>query len=131
MIKILIVDDSNMIRKQLRNLLSTIGYEIVEGKDGKEGLAAAIAESPDLVITDLNMPHMNGLELITSLRQKEEFKLTPVIMLTTETTADLKAQGQQLGVRAWAVKPINEDNLMKILGKILKKRPEVAGVPSG
>ena len=119
--KILIVDDSNIIRKQLRTLLSSTGYEVVEGKDGQEGLEVALAESPDLIITDLNMPHMNGVELITALRQKQEFKLTHIIMLTTETTADLKVQGQQLGVRAWAVKPINEENLIKVLGKILKK----------
>jgi two-component system chemotaxis response regulator CheY len=93
MSKILIVDDSDLIRNQVATVLVQAGYEVVEAEDGVQGLDAAKTHKPDLVITDLNMPNMNGLELITKLREDSSFDTTEILMLTTETNAGLRKKG--------------------------------------
>ena len=122
MSKILVIDDSEIIRNQLVGLLNQNGYQPIEAKDGVEGLQSAKESNPDIIITDLNMPNMNGLQLIEELRKLPEFAQKHILILTTETNADLRKKGQALKVRAWINKPINEQMILQILGKLLAKK---------
>ena len=124
--KILIVDDSELIRNQLATLLAQNAYEVIEAVDGVDGYNAAREHNPDLVITDLNMPNANGLELIGHLRENERFKDIDIVMLTTETGASLRKQGVALKIRGWINKPIKDDLILKLLEKLLKKRAQAA-----
>ena len=94
---ILTVDDSASIRQMVSFTLKQAGYNVVEAEDGKDGLSKAKGNQVDLVITDLNMPNMNGLELISALRGEASYKFTPILMLTTESDDSKKTQGKQAG----------------------------------
>lgn len=113
---ILIVDDAATVRKLARFTLQKAGYEIVEAADGVEGLAAAQTQKFDLIITDLNMPNMNGLEMVGKL--KESASTTPIFMLTTEASQEVAQKGKELGVRAWIVKPFIPESLLSAVQKI-------------
>ena len=119
--KILIVDDSAMIRITVRKTLESVEFDVSDAKDGKEGLEKAIsAEKPfDLILTDLNMPIMNGLEMIEELRKTEEYSETPIVMLTTESGQDAMEVGQKHGVSSWLVKPFQPDELIESVGGML------------
>lgn len=95
MAKILVVDDSNSIRDMVSFTLKNAGYETVEAKDGQEGLNKAKTSSFDLVISDVNMPIMNGITLCQELRKLPSFKFTPILMLTTESSGDMKQKEKQ------------------------------------
>ena len=121
MAKILIVDDSASMRQMVSFTLKSSGYDVIEASDGAEGLKIAQGQSVDLVLSDVNMPVMNGIELCGKLRQLPSYKFTPILMLTTESTGDKKAAGKSAGATGWIVKPFNPTQLLSTVDKVLKR----------
>lgn len=117
--KILTVDDSASIRQMVTFTLKQAGYDVVEAADGVQGLSKAKLETPNLIITDLNMPNMNGIEMIRNIRQEVSHKFTPILMLTTESDETKKVEGKQAGATGWIVKPFNPEQLIKVIEKVL------------
>jgi len=116
---ILAVDDSSSIRQMVKLTLTTGGYNVVEAVDGTHGLAQARKVSADMVITDLNMPGMNGLALIREIRKLPAYLGVPIIFLTTESAPELKAEARAAGATAWIVKPFQQDQLLGAVRKVL------------
>ena len=116
---ILIVDDSASIRQMLGFTLRSAGYQVDEAVDGKDGLGKAQGKSYNLVFTDQNMPNMDGLTLIRSLRQIPTYKSTPILMLTTESSDAMKQRGRAAGATGWLVKPFDPPKLLEVLKKVL------------
>lgn len=120
MAKILVVDDSEIIRVQLKADLEEAGHEVVQGGDGVEGLNALEANKDvALVISDVNMPEMDGLTMCEKLHSNPEFSHIPIIMLTTQSSPDMKARGKENGVVAWVTKPYKSKALLAGTEKIL------------
>jgi len=120
MTKILVVDDSNSIRDMVSFTLKSAGYQTVEAKDGLQGLSAAKASSFDLVISDVNMPNMDGIALCSELRKLPNFKFTPILMLTTESSGDMKLRGKEAGATGWLVKPFNPEKLLATIKRVVR-----------
>jgi two-component system chemotaxis response regulator CheY len=118
--QILTVDDSASIRQMVSFTLTKAGYEITEAVDGRNGLEKAGGKTFDLVITDLNMPNMDGIEMITAIRKLPGYKFTPILMLTTESQAEKKDAGRKAGATGWIVKPFNADQLIAVVQKLVK-----------
>lgn len=116
---ILAVDDSPSIRQMVSFTLKAAGYEITEASDGQDGLDKAKSKSFNLVLTDQNMPRMDGLTLIKSLRAMPQYKTTPILMLTTEAGEDMKAQGRAAGATGWLVKPFDPQKLLDVVKKVI------------
>lgn len=116
---ILIVDDSPSIRQMVAFTLRTEGYTVIEAADGVDGLAQASAHDIDLVLTDQNMPNMDGITLVKSLRGLPKFASTPILMLTTVHTDAMKTQGKEAGATGWLVKPFDPHQLLDIVGKFI------------
>src|SRR5512140_3904354 len=104
---ILAVDDSATMREMVAFVLESAGYRVIEAEDGAQGLDRATANACDLVITDQNMPRMDGLTLVRSLRERREYKTTPILLLTTESSAAIKAQRSAPGHTASPVNPFH------------------------
>ncbi|WP_421594113.1 response regulator [Shinella sp. M27] len=119
--KILTVDDSASIRLTTRVTLSNAGYTVTEAVDGLDGLSKLKAGEYDLVITDLNMPNMDGLTMIRELRKLPAHTGVPVIFLTTESDGEIKAQAKAAGATGWLTKPFDPESLVKIARKVLGK----------
>ena len=119
MAKILAVDDSASMRQMVSFTLKGAGHDVVEAVDGVDALSKAKDAKFDLIISDVNMPNMDGIELIKELRALPAFKFTPMLMLTTESTGDKKQQGKAAGATGWIVKPFNPDQLLATIGKVL------------
>lgn len=119
--KILTVDDSASIRLTTRVTLNNAGYTVTEAVDGLDGLSKLQAGEYDLVITDLNMPNMDGLTMIRELRKLPAHTGVPVIFLTTESDGELKAQAKAAGATGWLTKPFDPESLVKIARKVLGK----------
>lgn len=117
--KILTVDDSASVRLTTRVALSNAGYTITEAVDGMDGLSKMRAGQFDLVVTDLNMPKMDGLTMIRELRKLPAFMGVPVIFLTTESDNELKSQAKAAGATGWLTKPFDPESLVKIVKKVL------------
>ncbi|PCI03637.1 MAG: response regulator [Zetaproteobacteria bacterium] len=119
--RILIVEDSTMVRITVKRTLLSVDFVVEEAKDGQEGLDKAIQSDPpfDLILTDLNMPNMDGLTMIQKLRETEAYATTPIVMLTTESGEDKKAMGHSSGISAWLVKPFEPDALIETVGGML------------
>jgi len=117
--RILTVDDSASIRLTTNVALSGAGYSITEAVNGAEGLAKAQAETFDLIVTDLNMPVMDGLTMIEELRKIPSQTGIPIIFLTTESDAALKTRAKAAGATGWLTKPFDPENLVKIVRKVL------------
>jgi two-component system chemotaxis response regulator CheY len=100
-------------------VVSGAGYNISEAENGREGLARAGEKQVDMVITDLNMPVMNGMEFIKELRKMPNYKGTPIIFLTTESAPELKQEGKTAGASGWLTKPFNQDQLLAIIKKFV------------
>ena len=115
----LIVDDSASMRQLVGFALREAGHEVIEAVNGKDGLGKASAKKVDLVVTDLNMPEMNGIDLIKQLRARPEYKFTPIIMLTTESQESKKQEGQAAGAKAWVVKPFKPDQMLNAVSKLI------------
>jgi two-component system chemotaxis response regulator CheY len=120
MTKVLVVDDSNSIRDMVSFTLKSAGYETVEAKDGQDGLNKAQGAAIDLVITDVNMPIMDGIELCQALRKLPNFKFTPILMLTTESSGDMKMRGKAAGATGWLVKPFNPEKLLATIKRVVR-----------
>lgn len=117
--KILIVDDSGLIRNVANKAALEAGYETLLADDGTEGLELIQKEKVDLIFSDINMPKMNGLEMIEKIRAMDEYKFVPIVMLTTESKSELKEKAQAMGVKAWLLKPFNKDKFLLVLSKLL------------
>jgi two-component system chemotaxis response regulator CheY len=118
---ILAVDDSASLRQAIKIALSSDGYAVTEAADGSEGLAKATANAFDLIITDLNMPVMDGLTMIRELRAKPAHAGVPILFLTTESDANVKAQAKAAGATGWLTKPFNADQLLAVVSKVLAR----------
>jgi two-component system, chemotaxis family, chemotaxis protein CheY len=118
---VLTVDDSASVRQTIKIALTGEGYRVTEANDGLDGLRKATGASFDLIITDLNMPGMDGLTMIRELRKKPDQLGVPILFLTTESDAGMKAQAKAAGATGWLTKPFEPDNLTKIVKKILAR----------
>ena len=118
--RILAVDDSLTMRQLVRVTLTRSGYEVVEAEDGAQGLKKASAETFDLVLSDINMPVMNGLDLVRSLRKLAQYKFTPIVLVTTESQAEKKQEGKSAGATGWIVKPFEPEQLLAVVTKVLR-----------
>lgn len=116
---ILTVDDSASIRQMVKLTLSGAGYGVVEASDGRDGLAKAQANTINMVVTDLNMPNMNGLEFIRALRQLAPYRGIPIVFLTTESDDNLKQQAKAAGATGWITKPFKQEQLLAVAKKLL------------
>ena len=131
---ILVVDDSLTTRALLRSAFEAKGARVLEAENGRDGVWRARAERVDLVVCDVNMPVMGGLEMIQELRKLPEYQTTPVFVLTSDATLSRAAEGKKAGADAWVVKPVNPDSLWKavekvLLGKSSSPPPESASGP--
>jgi two-component system chemotaxis response regulator CheY len=115
---ILIVDDSASMRQMVTFTLKSAGYEVEEAVDGADALKKAKNKSFNIVVTDVNMPNMDGIALIKELRTLPNYKFTPLLMLTTESTTDKKQEGKQAGATGWMIKPFNPDQLLATIKKV-------------
>ncbi len=116
---ILAVDDSASIRQMVSFTLKSAGYEVVEAVDGQDGLDKAKSRTVNLVLTDQNMPRMDGLTLIRNLRALPQYKSTPILMLTTESSDAMKSQGRAAGATGWLVKPFDPQKLIEVVRKVI------------
>ena len=116
---ILAVDDSASIRQMVAFTLKGAGYSVVEAVDGEDGLAKAKTSDISMVLTDQNMPKMDGLTLIKNLRGIPKFAATPILMLTTESGDAMKAQGRAAGATGWLVKPFDPPKLLEVVKKVI------------
>ncbi|MGZ3275877.1 MAG: response regulator [Caulobacteraceae bacterium] len=119
MASILTVDDSASIRQAIRIALSNEGHEVAEAGNGAEGLQKADSGAFALIITDLNMPVMDGLTMIRQLRAKAAHQGVPILFLTTESDAEIKAQAKAAGATGWVTKPFDPEQLARIVKKVL------------
>lgn len=117
--KIMTVDDSASMRDMIRFALQNAGYAVVEAVDGADALRKLPAEKPQLLITDLNMPNLNGIELIKGVRLRPEFKYLPIVMLTTESQDAQKQAARAAGASGWIVKPFRAEQLVAVAKRFL------------
>lgn len=116
---ILAIDDSASIRQMVSFTLKGAGYEVIEAVDGEDGLAKAKAKAVDLVLTDQNMPRMDGLSMVRALRQLPAYRTAPILILTTESSDAMKNQGRAAGATGWLVKPFDPNRLLEVVRKVL------------
>jgi two-component system chemotaxis response regulator CheY len=116
---ILTVDDAMTMRKMVSFTLKAAGHEVLEAQDGAIALSMLQSRSVDLVLTDIHMPNMNGIELTRQLRALPSFGRTPIILLTTESDPGKKAEGRSAGATGWIVKPFSQEQLLAIVAKLL------------
>jgi len=116
---ILAVDDSASIRQMVSFTLKSAGYDVVEAIDGQDGLDKAKAKSINLILTDQNMPRMDGLTLVKSLRKLPQYASTPILILTTESSDAMKSQGRAAGATGWLVKPFDPQKLIEVVRKVI------------
>lgn len=116
---ILAVDDSAAIRQMVRVTLAAAGYEVVPAVDGVEALAYARLHRVDLVLTDVNMPRMDGITLVRELRALPGYRTTPMLVLTTESSPERKREGKHAGATGWIVKPFNPEQLLATIARVL------------
>jgi two-component system chemotaxis response regulator CheY len=116
---ILAVDDSGSLRQMVAFSLKAAGYGVIEAVDGADGLNKAKQQTVDLVLTDQNMPGMDGLSLIKALRGMKSYRDVPILMLTTESGDDMKAQGRAAGANGWLVKPFDPARLTEVVKKLI------------
>ena len=116
---ILAVDDSASIRQMVSFTLKSAGYEVIEAVDGMDGLDKAKTRNINLVLTDQNMPRLDGLSLIRALRGMPQYATTPILMLTTESSDAMKSQGRAAGATGWLVKPFDPQKLIEVVRKVI------------
>ncbi|PAR50715.1 response regulator [Vibrio metoecus] len=119
MARVLAVDDSISIRQMVSHTLQDAGYEVETASDGRDALAKAQKSRFDVIISDVNMPIMGGFEFVKAVRQQSQYKFTPILMLTTETSPEKKQEGKAVGATGWLVKPFNPETLLKTLQRVL------------
>jgi len=116
----LVVDDSRLIRTMVASTLKESGFEVLQGGNGVEGLARLTGQHVDLIITDINMPVMDGLDFCQQVRALPAYKFTPLLILTTESDETKKQQGKGVGATGWLIKPFNPQQLVKVIGQVVK-----------
>jgi two-component system chemotaxis response regulator CheY len=116
---VLTVDDSPSLRQMVAFTLKGAGYRVIEAADGREGLTMARSQRVQLVLTDQNMPNMDGLTLIRSLRALPDYGSVPIVMLTTESSDAMKSQGRAAGATGWMVKPFDPKRLLDVVRKVI------------
>ncbi len=129
--KILSVDDSRTMRLMVKRAFRNFQCELFEAADGAEGLAAALANKPDLIVLDCNMPVMDGVTMLRNMRENAELKRTPVIMLSAEDSNEVISTVARLGVRDYIIKPFEDENLLSKVTRIinLERKPETDQPP--
>jgi len=120
MLSILAVDDSPSIRQMVAFTLTAAGYNVIEAADGQEGLTKAREKTVNLVLTDQNMPVMDGFTLVKNLRSLPMYSSTPILILTTESSDEMKAKGKAAGATGWLVKPFDPVRLVEIIKKVIR-----------
>jgi two-component system chemotaxis response regulator CheY len=116
---ILVVDDSASLRQVVGIALRGAGYDVLEASDGKDALAKLTGQKVHLMISDVNMPNMDGITFLKAVKKHPGYKFTPVVMLTTESAEGKKAEGQAAGAKAWIVKPFKPDQLIGAVHKLV------------
>jgi two-component system chemotaxis response regulator CheY len=116
---IMTVDDSASVRQMVSFTLKQAGYDVVEAVDGEDALIKLRAGTVNMLVTDLNMPKMDGIELIRNVRNEAHYKFMPIIMLTTESQAAKKQEGKTAGATGWIVKPFKPEQLLAVIRKVL------------
>jgi two-component system chemotaxis response regulator CheY len=120
--RILVVEDSRVMRQMVRTALEPDGYDLHEREDGRQALDAIPTVAPALVITDVNMPEMDGLSLLRAIRTLAPFRFTPVLVLTTESEDHMKRAGRAAGATGWIVKPFDPVQLREVVARVLGAR---------
>ena len=116
--RILTVDDSKTMRDMVSFTLKSAGFDVVEAEDGAKALDVLARTAVDAIITDINMPNMDGVTLVRRLRAQQRFKATPILILTTEGGDDKKAQGRSAGATGWIMKPFVPEKLLQVVNKV-------------
>ena len=116
---IMIVDDSASLRQAVSIALKREGYDVMEACDGKDGLSKLTGQKVHLIISDVNMPNMDGITMVSQIKQNPAYKFTPVIMLTTEAGDDMKQKGKAAGAKAWVIKPFKPEQMISAVGKLV------------
>ncbi|ULA66074.1 MAG: Chemotaxis regulator - transmits chemoreceptor signals to flagelllar motor components CheY [Nitrospira sp.] len=116
---VLVVDDSASLRQVVTIALKGAGYDVIEGCDGKDALAKLTGQKVHLIISDVNMPNMDGITFVKEVKKSANYKFTPIIMLTTESQEAKKAEGQAAGVKAWVVKPFKPEAMLMAVSKLI------------
>jgi len=116
---ILTVDDSSTMRQMITFTLKGAGFDVLEAGDGVEALEVAAGKKLALIVTDVNMPRMDGITLVQRLRALPEFKFTPILVLTTESDASMKMKGKEAGATGWIVKPFSPEKLLDVVNKVI------------
>jgi len=116
---IMVIDDSASIRQVVNLTLKKAGYDIIEACDGKDALGKLAGQKINLMVCDVNMPNMDGITFLKSLKEQPAYKFTPVIMLTTEAQESKKQEGKAAGARAWVVKPFKPEQMLEAVSKLI------------
>ncbi|GFM79508.1 response regulator [Pseudomonas cichorii] len=116
---VMIVDDSSSMRQLVRMSLSSAGHQVIEAVDGRDALNKLTGQKVNLIISDVNMPNLDGIGLVKEVKARPEYRFTPIIMLTTESEQSKKAEGQAAGAKAWIVKPFQPQQLLAAVEKLL------------
>jgi two-component system chemotaxis response regulator CheY len=116
---IMIVDDSASLRQVVGIALRGAGYEVIEGQDGKDALSKLTGQKVHLIISDVNMPNMDGITFVKAVKELPAYKFTPIVMLTTESQEGKKREGQAAGAKAWMLKPFNPPQLLAVVQKLV------------
>ena len=116
--KVLTVDDSKTMRDMISFTLRGAGFEVTEAEDGKKALDALVSATVDVIITDINMPNMDGISLIRNLRASQKHRATPILILTTESDAAKKNEGKAAGATGWLIKPFSPEKLVDLVNRV-------------
>lgn len=116
---VMIVEDVKSMRSLVAMTLNTAGYMVIEAGDGKEAMKKLSENKVHMIISDVNMPNMNGIEFLTSMKKDYRYKFIPVVMLTTQGDVESKRLGQMAGAKAWVVKPFKPETIVKVVKKII------------
>lgn len=117
---VLMVDDSPSMRQLVRSTLEGAGFDVVEKVDGMDALGYAQSRGADVVLTDINMPNMDGIQLVGELRGLPAYRFVPILVLTTESDSDMKLRGKQAGATGWIVKPFDPQQLIATINRVLQ-----------
>ena len=116
---VLVVDDSSAVRQSVSFVLTQAGYSVAEAEDGVQAMDKLGDPKPDLIVTDVNMPNMDGIELVRKVRDQDETKYVPVVVLTTESQDSRMEEGKSAGATGWIVKPFDSDKLLNVVRKLI------------
>lgn len=116
---IMIVDDSPSLRQVVNLTLKNAGYDVIEANDGNDAISKLDGKKINLIVSDVNMPGMNGIDMVKAIKQMAQYKFTPIIMLTTESQDQAKQAGKEAGVKAWMVKPFKPDQMLDAVSKLI------------